>query len=582
MSDSAEFSKSSEPQQETTTPYVSKDWNSIPDINSGSYTNNSLTLVTFDLSSIYNSSRFTSISELYMAIPLVRVTALGTAVSGTFVDPGTVLSPNALNLLKPNSNLIHQVDIQISNQTLEQTVPYIGQLNQFQLLSQMSANELQNIGPSLGFSTVLDNPLSTQYNNVAAATASVSGNGVVNNHAVSGSATPGTQFQQSLTQTSQNIGCINTALSERLSRNVHVQTATATAAQNIYGTGGLMTSQNLNNELKPYFIKSGNLLVQYDTAIIRLKDLFDSIAQFPLCRKLEMTLRVYVNTGSIQVNVIDPNLTTTGYYSQLTNSTFTNACPFVIPHVSGTAANGGLPATVTRIVSNLSIARSPVTNIVGLDLSAAPAHPLNSCRIYYPSIQMRPDVTDKYITQNRNKRVQYRTCLSSLYTNIVASGSFSQLVQSSIKNVCGVVVMPFLDTTAGGSGQFPPGGSPFDTSIAHPISLTNFQVKIGGVNVMQSPVQYTHEEYLQQVSLFESISNSDLSLSCGVITQQWWDINRVYFVDCSRSLLSDLMVGRNVDLSFTNNTQVPIQILVYILYNKEFLVDVETGVIQMM
>ena len=579
MSDSYEFSKSSEPISESTTPYVSKEWNSIPDINSGAYTNNSLSLVTFDLSSIYNSSRFTSISELYMAIPIVRTTVV--ANGATLVDPGTVLSPNALNLLKPFSNLIHMADIQISNQTLEQTVPYLNKVVEYQLLSQMSATDLANIGPSLGYSSVLDNPLSTQYNNIAVATASLGGNGVTNNRATSGTTTPGTQFQQSLTASFQNRGTINTALSERLSRNVHIQTATDVTAQNIYGTNGLMSAQQLNNEFKPYFIKNGNYLIQYDTAILRLRDFYDSIAVFPLCRKLEMTLRVYVNTGVCEVSITDPGLTTTGYYSSLTSSTFTNSIPFVVPHVTGTPANGGIPLTVTRIVSSLCIARTATTSLNGINLANGGAsHPLPSCRIYYPSIQLKPDITEQYILKNRNKRVQFRTALSSIYTNVVSGGSFSQLVQSGIRNIAGVVVMPFLDTTAGGAGSFPPGGSPFDTSLAHPISLTNFNVKVGGVNVMQTPVM-GFDEFLQQVNLFESISNSDLSLSCGVITQPWWDINRVYFVDCSRGLLSDQMVGRNVDLQFTNNSNVAIQCLVYVLYNKEFILDVETGAIQM-
>ena len=133
MSDSYEFSKSNEPVSDSTTPYVSKEWNSINDINSNSYTNNSLSLVTFDLSSIYNSSRFTSISELYMAIPLVRTTCLATAA--VTVPFGNQLVVNALNILKPYVNLIHQCDIQISGQTLEQTIPYLNKLVDYQLLS---------------------------------------------------------------------------------------------------------------------------------------------------------------------------------------------------------------------------------------------------------------------------------------------------------------------------------------------------------------------------------------------------------------------------------------------------------------
>ena len=177
----------------------------------------------------------------------------------------------------------------------------------------------------------------------------------------------------------------------------------------------------------------------------------------------------------------------------------------------------------------------------------------------------------------------YRTSLSSIYNNITAGGSFSSLVQSGVKNITGVIVMPFLDpsATAFGSGNFPPSGSPFDTNLAHPISLLNFNVKVGGVNQMQTPIQYGFDEFLQQTNLFESISNADLSLSCGVITQPFWDANRVYFCDCSRGLTSDQMVGRSVDVMFTNNTNAPITVLIFVLYNKEFTLDVETGAIQM-
>jgi hypothetical protein len=55
-------------------PYVDKQSNGyINDINNGVYTNNSLTLVNFDLGQIYNSSKFTDTSDLFCVLPITMV-----------------------------------------------------------------------------------------------------------------------------------------------------------------------------------------------------------------------------------------------------------------------------------------------------------------------------------------------------------------------------------------------------------------------------------------------------------------------------------------------------------------------------
>jgi hypothetical protein len=55
MADVYELSKSEQVQDlDRETPYESKQWNFVNDINSGVYTNSQQSLVQFDLSSIYN------------------------------------------------------------------------------------------------------------------------------------------------------------------------------------------------------------------------------------------------------------------------------------------------------------------------------------------------------------------------------------------------------------------------------------------------------------------------------------------------------------------------------------------------
>jgi len=55
---------------------------------------------------------------------------------------------------------------------------------------------------------------------------------------------------------------------------------------------------------------------------------------------------------------------------------------------------------------------------------------------------------------------------------------------------------------------------------------------------------------------------------------------RYYFVNIERSAITDKNVPRNINVSFTNNTQVPIDVLVFIFYSDEFVIDVESGIIR--
>jgi hypothetical protein len=118
MSDNYEFMKTSESQDATDySPYVDKQYNNyINDINNGVYTNNSLTLVNFDLGQIYNSQKFTETSEMFAVLPIAMVAG--------FADTGGALlaplqSSQALCTIKSDfPNLIHQADVTVNGRTM--------------------------------------------------------------------------------------------------------------------------------------------------------------------------------------------------------------------------------------------------------------------------------------------------------------------------------------------------------------------------------------------------------------------------------------------------------------------------------
>jgi hypothetical protein len=74
-------------------PYVDTQSNGyINDINNGVYTNNSLTLVNFDLGQKYNSTKFTDTSDLFCVLPITMVVKRFQSAFGTVqnTDVGNV------------------------------------------------------------------------------------------------------------------------------------------------------------------------------------------------------------------------------------------------------------------------------------------------------------------------------------------------------------------------------------------------------------------------------------------------------------------------------------------------------------
>ena len=234
MTDNYEFNRSMHTQSENEySPYTDKQYNSyINDINSGVYQNNGLSLVQFDLSSIYNSSRFTDTNDLFVVLPVILAAAFSTSTAGTLVAPA-VGNVNLLSLKNNFIHLIHQADLSINGKTAEDVQPYINISKHFQMLSEMSFGDLETVGYSIGMSEP-DNWKSKIYNGSNLATITTkSGNGMTNNRPFvpTASFSGGAKDNNTLTA-NQFDKVVNTALQSRLGRYTDT---TAGSVNGFYG-----------------------------------------------------------------------------------------------------------------------------------------------------------------------------------------------------------------------------------------------------------------------------------------------------------------------------------------------------------
>jgi hypothetical protein len=311
------------------------------------------------------------------------------------------------------------------------------------------------------------------------------------------------------------------------------------------------------------------------------------MAQMGLVKKLDVLLRLYVNTGSVTATVAGtPGTINSYYFTGQSASTFTNTCPLTINYTGA-----ALTADTTQITAGCYIAKSPVVTIFGSSIPAASSG-MSACRAYYSLVEIDPEKGRLYLEANLNKRIVYESVITNNYTTIASGQSFSQLIQSGIRAPLGVFVVPVISATTTAeitATAFVKGysawGAAFDTFPAtfHPcLSLINFQVTLGGVQQFAGTgaLNYTWENFIEQIALARDLTSGTLGLSVGLINQKWYESNKVYYCDLSRGTKADRETARNLNISFTNNSNVAIDLLVFTIYNSEIVLNVSNGAVQ--
>ena len=66
-----------------------------------------------------------------------------------------------------------------------------------------------------------------------------------------------------------------------------------------------------------------------------------------------------------------------------------------------------------------------------------------------------------------------------------------------------------------------------------------------------------------------------------LLVQGYWEASKWYFVnvDVERGNIADKLQPRNIYVSFTNNSNVAIEQLIFTFYSDQLVIDVETGIV---
>ena len=81
--------------------------------------------------------------------------------------------------------------------------------------------------------------------------------------------------------------------------------------------------------------------------------------------------------------------------------------------------------------------------------------------------------------------------------------------------------------------------------------------------MLNSTLNMTYENVLQQINLVEQLTSADFGVSTGLINQGYWEASKWYFVNVERGNIADTLHPRNINVSFTNNSNVAIDLLIF-------------------
>jgi hypothetical protein len=311
-----------------------------------------------------------------------------------------------------------------------------------------------------------------------------------------------------------------------------------------------------------------------------------------ILRKFNAILRLYVNTGLITVQAID-NAAGTGktlQYNGQQYSTFTNVCPLMVNSL-GLIANYA-NAAFTDITCGLFVVNTPnysINTVGGANVNFAGnniASAITSTRFYYSSLLLDPVKASDYLSSQQSKTVISKEFLFNTYTGIQAGANYSQLVQSGVKNIVAVLILPLISSSqnavAGTITGFSQYQSPFDpcggAGCTSPLSLINLQVAVGGVNQLMTTYTYAFQTWLQEIVKYNKSSSSEYGVESGLLDFNFWNMNKLYMVNV-RSTEDDAQTPRNVTVSFINNSNAPMDIIVYTIYEQEIVVNCATGAV---
>lgn len=568
--------------QDIENPVISRESLWISDSNSGSYNGQ----VVFDTNLLSHSSKWLNLNESYIQIPF-------TFSMKSSIDPGADV-PNAYmaGLKCGYYQIVDSISVEYGTKNVVQLQNYLNFHTQFKMLTKSSYDDIRKNGPTLGF--IPDSAGSYQFTNAAFAM----GDGYSNSDEVALDAEK--YLDPELT---------NSGFLERRAKTTAFSTATA------YGNLNTTTTVEQCKRIgKNYFTfnatdttAASRHYIWYCLCTIKLSSLSDFFEKIPLVKNANMRITVNYNSCVTEIDKVGATQSIrrhtqlSGHTNPLMVGSRTVRTLSSTGLVSTDAAVAGATAAQRTVVSTVeesagSMARLAVGGDAVITVScgvgsnslgaSSAGHAITACRLYVPAYKLSPMKELALIKTKPITSFKYNDIYSYTF-KVGASQSFNQILTNGIINTKYLLICPFVQGSADGTFTNPNVRIPVWQSIYDSaggttsplVSLNELQVSLAGTNIWNQNQRYDYEAFIDELSKINAVmGNLTVGETSGVLSKFDFDnAYRYYVCDLSRRDSSEDMVPKAINLSGNNNTNLPLDLVCFVAYEREFKVDTISG-----
>jgi hypothetical protein len=519
-----------------------------------------------DCASVSNAGKWADFANASIAVPLTL------SLSSTY-NFSAVASDFALGLKNGFHQIVSSLNVEYNNSSVVQISNFTNMYISYKLNTTLSVDDVVTIGSQIGFAVDTDG--SWIYGNGT----SIVGMGSINNS----DNFLETDYSTTFKGQSGNIGF------GRRQLNITF-TSGQTGVTTLLGASWASVSATYARNYSVKSVSSGTYYqVWYILATLRLKDLADFFAQMPLVRNSYMKIYVNLNQSRVTFSCLGSTDGGLGKLSVTPSNIIIsggNTSPLMVASGNTYCGFNALKSAIVTSAVDATFLAS-----VGVGSSLDPSIPsgvaknpmLSSCRLYIDLYTMNPLREEQYL-MNRTKTIKYRDIFQYQFLNV--SQSFNFLVSNGISGLKELVICPFISSTYNGTGvsttSFSTLASPFASepaTLSPCMWFNNFNIQISGVNIFTNNEQYGFEQFQNELYGVGSI-NGGLTdgLTSGLISQNAFLNNYGYLVaNVGRRLPEDDRTPKSVQVSGTCLTQVPIDLYVFCVFEKEIVIDTYSG-----
>jgi hypothetical protein len=582
--------------------FISKKWVYVNDNNSQNYSSQ----IVIDSTPLSNAGGWINWSEAYMVLPLVvQLTSLDPAslpfTAGANLDNPVLSTDNADYAWAFKNgfwNMINSMNVEFNNQNIIQQTPLTNVFRSFKAHTSFSQDDLLNEGSSIGYSP--DNAGSWKYSTADSA----DGRGLSNNRdAPLGRSTlaragatiyysyPDTAVAGQIDQNATTGIYSGASNPSSYPGGIYAYNDGLQTRQTWYGYDAQDSSQKQINPLSTcsqvyrsskYQDQAGSVVWRV-FAKLRLKDLNEYFEKCPLLKG--STIRFYLNTNQALTTFTTTAPTIDAGTGAVSAGTITNTSVQVIggltnPLMVASRMLGSGASCLASDTYQLSVSIFKNTFQQQTTIYNAGQSPLSAVRLYAPVYQFNPLAQQRYLQLAPTKKVVYRDIFQYQFS-VNANDSFNFLVSNGIPNIKSVCVVPVIPGTANGGFQYSTLMSPFATTggTPDPITLTNFNILVSGVNLFLNNQLYDYEQFRQELMSSNQLNgNLTTGLTSGLISEEMFSRGyRYYYGNCSRILPAEAGVSRSIQIIGQNASTIATTLLVFVEFEKSMTIDIATG-----